>query len=293
MNISTMIYRSVNYLFRGKATRADSPHTSHKGLGKLYRKGGAPLRNKITINLRHRILSEKITIEKIVKLPADLAREVLESCGLKINNLTLQKVLDVYHPESLAENPSLNVRETAAKNPLPSLQTVANIIILLPKDETQTVHRIKLDFEYEWGNDYPIEHHKKKVYSLHMIKLARDILTSYLPKKREQIMIMVEMKNPEIAWKIKELQGISPAPRSFVTEAEEELDRKEKGPLNSFPLTKDTDILGILFKGGTFVEYYSDGQIHSGTLAKDIEGTEFKAGMKIQINAKGEISKAD
>jgi hypothetical protein len=66
MLFTTIFIRPFNYLLRDDTARARSPHTSLKGLGKLYRDGVPVLRAKVLVNLITRVANGRTPIEELV-----------------------------------------------------------------------------------------------------------------------------------------------------------------------------------------------------------------------------------
>lgn len=66
----------------------------------------------------------------------------------------------------------------------------------------------------------------------------------------------------------------------------------EDGSVENAILAEDTEFGDIMFKGGKQIEFYSSGQVHHGTVAKDVmvQGKACKAGQQIWLNEDGSLS---
>jgi hypothetical protein len=80
--IKTLFWRPVN-LARGRATRASSPYTSFKGLGKIWRKATL-LRGLVSRNIEERIQSERISIQELVRIAVEEVPELQKAISLRL-----------------------------------------------------------------------------------------------------------------------------------------------------------------------------------------------------------------
>jgi hypothetical protein len=82
ISIKTLFWRPVN-LARGRATRAKSPYTGFKGLGRIWRK--APnLRGLVSRNIEERIQSGRISIPESVRIAVEEVPELRKAIGLRL-----------------------------------------------------------------------------------------------------------------------------------------------------------------------------------------------------------------